>query len=143
MFPMMRPRNWLRRETPFERDVDHFFRRFWEDLPKTEELTGTYPVDIDEDEKNIKVDAEMPGFKPEEIDVNIDNGMLYITAERKKTEPQGKRRVSERQFTRVERSFNLPSNAKTENVEASLDNGVLHLSIPKEETSQSKKIEVK
>lgn len=102
-------------------------------------LTGQYPVDVYEVDDSIAVDAEMPGFKPEEIDVTLDRGVLSICAERKAEETGGPRHLSERRFTRVERSFSLPADVDPSSAMAKLEDGVLHLELPKTEESQSRR----
>ncbi len=119
-----------------------------EDRP--EGLLGKYPVDIREEEGKVIVDAELPGFKSDEVDVSIDRNMLRIVAERKEA-PQGKEgkekkgtpHLHERRFTRVERAFALPVEVDPSKAQAKLDNGVLHLEIPETEESKPHKIDVK
>lgn len=108
------------------------------------ELIGNYPVDIHEDANFIHVDAEMPGFKKEDIDVTLENGILTIAAQRKtETEKKGESHLSERRFTRVSRAFTLPNSVHDGKVEATLADGVLHLKLHKREEVKPKKIEVK
>jgi HSP20 family protein len=137
-----RRRGWDDPTSPMER----LFRlyRNWE-LPSDAEgeLTGAYPVDIREEDGKLVVDAEMPGFRREEVDVNIDKGVLTITAERKPAEVKGTRHLTERCYTRVERSFTLPDPVDESKVNAKLDDGVLHLELPQTEESKPRRIEVK
>jgi HSP20 family protein len=126
-----------------ERFFDRFFRDWGVGMPSTEEqLTGAYPVDIREEDNKLVVDAEMPGFKREEIDVSIDNGMLTIKAERKPPETKGTKHLSERRYTRVERSFTLPSDVDESKVNAKLSDGVLHIELPETKESKAKHISV-
>jgi HSP20 family protein len=106
-------------------------------------LTGVYPVDIREDDDNVYVEAELPGFNKDEIDLNLEGGVLNISAERKQEEPKGTSHLQERRFTKVQRSFTLPSSVDENNASAEFDNGVLKLSIPKKAESRRRKIEVK
>lgn len=125
----------------FDRLFDRFFTRGpWEDLG---EITGQYPVDISEDDNSLYVEAELPGFKREEIDVTLEQGVLRISAERKAQEAKGQRHLTERQFTRVERSFTLPTAVDESKIEAHLEGGVLHLTLPKTAEVKPRKIEVK
>ncbi len=128
-------------------DVERLFDRFlrpWGTETPTEaaDLTGAYPVDIHEEDGRLVVDAEMPGFNRDEIDVTIDNGVLRITAERTPEETKGTSHLRERRFTRVERTFTLPTDVDEAQVQARLDNGVLHLELPQSETSKPKQIEI-
>lgn len=123
--------------------MDRFFGPGWPELPAEEEVTGAYPVDIREEDGKLVVDAEMPGFKRDEIAVNIENGVLRISAEREPAEKKGKSHLSERRYTRVERAFTLPAPVDESQVEAKLDEGVLRLEMPETEESKPKRIEVK
>lgn len=127
----------------FESRWDQLMNRLWEDRP--EERVGGYPVDIDEDEKHIYVDAELPGFKRDEVDLRLESGVLTISAERKVEEPaEGRtKHLSERRCTHVQRSFSLPESVDEENVDARLKDGVLHITLNKRPESQRRKIEVK
>lgn len=101
-----------------------------------------YPVDVFEHENHISVEAEMPGFTRDQIDVTIDDGTLEITAERPDKEKSGEAHVNERRFNKVTRRFTLPMEIDSEKVEAKLDNGVLHLKLPKVKGKKSKKIKI-
>jgi HSP20 family protein len=135
--------HWLEPASTVAREFERLFRNMLESpFPEGDELTGAYPVDIREEDGNLIVEAEMPGFKREEIDVSLDQGVLNIRAERKCEETKGKKHVNERRFTRVQRSFTLPTPIDEAEVEAKLEDGVLRLRLPKTADSQAKKIEV-
>ncbi|MEX0885065.1 MAG: Hsp20/alpha crystallin family protein [Phycisphaeraceae bacterium] len=142
MLPMM-----TRRDNPFEllqREMDRAFDRAWggRELQAT---TAAYPVDISEDDNNIIVEAELPGFKKDEINVTMEQGVLSIAAQREAGNGQdkGERHLTERQFTRVARSFRLPVAVDEANVQCKLDDGVLTVTLPKREEVKPRKIEVK
>ena len=143
MLPMM-----TRRDNPFEllqREIDRAFDRAWggRDLPTAP--TAAYPVDITEDDNHVIVEAELPGFKKDEINVTMEQGVLSITAQReaRKREGNGEAHLAERQFTRVARSFRLPVAVDENNVQCKLDEGVLTVTLPKREEVKPRKIEVK
>jgi HSP20 family protein len=126
-----------------ERAFGRLFRPWWPEAPSAEgDLAGAYPVDIHEEDGRLVVDAEMPGFTRDEIDVTIDNGVLRITAERKPEETKGTSHLRERRFTRVERAFTLPTDVDDSQVQARLENGVLHLELQETEASKPKQIEI-
>lgn len=132
-------------DTPFDvlRDIDRAFNgRF--NFANDELTTAKYPVDIHEDADGLTVTAELPGFKKEEVDLSIDNGVLTISAERKAEEPkEGTSHLHERRYTRVRRQFSLPSTVDANNVDASLTDGVLTLRLTKRDEVKPRKIEVK
>ena len=105
----------------------------------------TPSVDITEDENSFKLLADIPGVKPEDIDVSMDNGVLTVKGERnteEKTEKENFRRV-ERQYGAFYRRFTLPETANAEKIEAHSEHGVLKITIPKQEVEQARRISVK
>ena len=108
-----------------------------------DDLVAQYPVDIHEDENHIYVDAELPGFEKNEVDVTIENGVLTITAERKSETPKGEKHLNERRYTRVGRSFTVPNTIDPEKVDATLTNGLLKLVLHKHEQVKPRRISLK
>lgn len=101
-------------------------------------------VDIYEDEKNIQIKAELAGIKPEEVKIEIENGVLTLQGERKlenEEKKEGYHRV-ERMYGSFARSFVLPDGVETEGVEAGYKDGILTLTLPKRAETQKKEIKV-
>jgi HSP20 family protein len=108
------------------------------------EMTAIYPCDIRETDQNLIVEAELPGFTKDQIDVSVEQGILTISAHREaEQESEGEHHLKERTSQRVHRRFTLPTTVDSENVEAHLDQGVLTLTLPKKEAVRPRKIEVK
>jgi HSP20 family protein len=121
--------------------MDSLFSRFfgggW--LAPFEEEFGPmrgWGFDVDENDKEIVVRADMPGFEENELDVRLENEVLTIKAEK---EQKGDRQREYRSFFRQVR---LPAGIDTEKVQASYRNGVLELHIPRPEGSQAKRIPI-
>jgi HSP20 family protein len=102
-------------------------------------------LDISERKDAYVVTVEVPGVKPEELDITLEDGLLTIQGERQFTQES-----SEQQWHRVERrygsfrrSITLPSQVQAESIEASFDNGVLEVVVPKAEEAKPKKISVR
>jgi HSP20 family protein len=113
----------------------------------SERRTGGFvpAVDIFEDKDAIFLKAELPGVKPEEVNVHVENNILTLTGERKleKSEDrEGYHRI-ERTYGTFTRSFALPNNVSAEGVEADMADGVLTVKVPKKAEAQPKKIAVK
>ena len=88
--------------------------------------------------------ADIPGVKPEDIEVSMDAGVLTIKGEKEsetKTEKEGYKRV-ERSFGSFYRRFNLPDYADGDAISAKSKHGVLEVIIPKKEAVLPKKINV-
>lgn len=101
-------------------------------------------VDIKEESDRFILHADLPGVKPEEIDVSMENGVLTIKGEKKteaNTEKEGYKRV-ERTYGSFYRRFSLPDTANPDAISAVSKRGVLEIAIPKRESVQPKKINV-
>jgi len=93
-------------------------------------------VDIGETDKEFVVRAELPEVKKEDIKVNVDDGTLYISGERKveKEEDTIKYHRLERAYGRFERSFGLPEEADAEKITSEYKDGILTIHLPKNPT---------
>ncbi|SFL71648.1 Hsp20/alpha crystallin family protein [Nitrosomonas communis] len=101
-------------------------------------------VDIKEEPDKFVLLADLPGVKPEEIDVSMENGVLTVKGEKRteaKTEEEGYKRV-ERTYGSFYRRFSLPDTANPDAISAVSKHGVLEIVIPKRESVQPKKINV-
>ncbi len=101
-------------------------------------------VDIAEKDEAFIIYADIPGVKPEDIDVSMEHGMLTIRGERK-----DEKTVEEEGFKRVERArgsfyrrFSMPDTADPDRISARSNHGVLEVTIPKQEKVQPRRISV-
>ncbi len=99
-------------------------------------------IDFVEHDKEYTLHADLPGFKKEDIQMTIDNGVLHMEANKEETteKGKGKHHYKERTWGKIQRSFRLPGNADKEHVNVSYTDGVLNLTFPKVEVSTSKKL---
>jgi len=128
--------------------LDDFFRGFFVRPVDFGGQTDTpsIKIEVKEQEKNFLVHAELPGINKEDIQVNIDGGVVSITAERKqeKEVKQGERVLrSERYYGKVSRSFQLAQDIDEGKAAASFKDGVLELTLPKKAAASSKRLEIK
>lgn len=103
-------------------------------------------VDIEEDDNNYLIRADVPGLDKKDIDVRLDNGVLSITGEKrveKETGKASKQHRTERYCGSFSRRFTLPSTIKSDKVDASYKDGVLTVKVPKAEDAGPKAIEIK
>ncbi len=101
-------------------------------------------VDIKEENDRFVLNADIPGVKPEDIDVSMEDGVLTIKGEKQtetKTEKEGYKRI-ERTSGSFYRRFSLPDTADSEAITAKSKHGVLEIVIPKRVAVQPKKISV-
>ena len=102
-------------------------------------------LDISERKDAYLVTVELPGLKPEDLDITMEDGLLTIQGERQFTAES-----SEQQFHRVERrygafrrSITLPAHVLAEGIQASFEDGVLLILVPKAEEAKPKRIQVR
>jgi HSP20 family protein len=102
-------------------------------------------VDITEDDKEYLLKTDLPEMKKDEIKVNVEEGVLSVSGERKaeKEEKNKKFHRIERSYGSFMRSFSLPEDADGKKVLAEFKDGVLHVHLPKSPVAKPKAIEVK
>ncbi len=123
--------------------------RFFGDSParfQGADFAGTWnpPVDIIEEDSQIVVRAELPGVRKEDIEVNLEHGILTLRGEKKqekKVDSENVYRV-ERFYGAFSRSFTLPSSIDSQSIKATYRDGVLEIVLPKAEEAKPKKIAV-
>jgi HSP20 family protein len=108
-----------------------------------EDPAGWAPaVDIEEQENAYVVEAELPGVKREDVNIELIGKELTITGELKEEEREGVLRRSARRRGRFDYRVVLPDEVDAENIEANLSDGVLTVRVPKSERAQRRRIEV-
>jgi HSP20 family protein len=102
-------------------------------------------TDIFEDADGVKIAVELPGLKPEDVKLTIENHILTIRGEKKQVAEEKTTRVHryERSYGVFERSFTLPTSVDTDRVAASFEHGVLSVNLPKAEKAKPRSIEVR
>lgn len=103
------------------------------------------PVDVREDEREIALQVELPGVKPENVDVTCDNGVLTIHGEKRVERKEGtdeQYHLLERTYGTFTRQFRLPKGVDDSKITADFEHGVLSVRVPKAALPQPKKIEI-
>lgn len=102
-------------------------------------------LDVREDEGHYFVEADVPGFGTDDVEVTLEDGVLTIKGERKHEEKRDGENYHclERRTGRFSRSVRLPEGVKHDTVEASLKDGVLTVKVAKADEVKPRKIEVK
>lgn len=130
------PQNW-------QRDFDTMLNRFFN--PEAPAATVAYGVDIREDADHFYVEAELPGFKKEDVSITFEDNQLTIQAERKEEKVEGdktQKHLTERRWGRYVRSFTLPPSVDGNKIDAKLADGVLAITLAKREDVKPRKIAV-
>ena len=100
-----------------------------------ERQMGWPNIEVSETDKEVKVTAELPGLEEKDVQVELRNGVLAISGE-KKTETEDKeRQYSERYYGRFERRIPV-DDVDEDNVNASFKNGVLTVTLPRSPAAQ-------
>jgi HSP20 family protein len=102
-------------------------------------------VDVVEEPDAIRITAEIPGVKPEDIRISLEGNVLTIQGMKEEEREENTERVHryERMYGVFERSFTLPSSVEPKEINANYDNGVLTITLPKSEKAKPRQIEVK
>jgi HSP20 family protein len=94
-------------------------------------------VEVNETDKEVKVVAELPGLEEKDVAVELANGVLKISGEKKSETEDKERRFSERFYGRFERHIPI-DDVDQDKVGASFNKGVLTVTLPKSPTAQQK-----
>ncbi|QEG01763.1 Spore protein SP21 [Stieleria maiorica] len=104
-------------------------------------------VDISETDQALQVKVDLPGIKPEDVEISVSEDRLTIKGERKEEaetdDKETKVHRIERRYGSFYRSIALPPGTKAEDVVAEADNGVITIHLPKGEVSKAKRVAVK
>jgi len=136
----------------FDADMENFFiPNFTQSLGKpfpkafgnTDIVKGTDIMkwDMIETPTEYKISADLPGMLKENINVDIDEGILTIAAEKEesKVDERSNYVFKERSWGNVRRSLRLPKDADENSVSAMMENGCLHVNVAKTDETHSKK----
>jgi HSP20 family protein len=102
-------------------------------------------MDVSETDRDVRIQAELPGVSENDIEVALDDDVLTIRAEKKQERKEEREGVhfSERSFGTFQRSLRLPFQVDPDQVQASFENGVLRVSVPKTQPQErSRRIQV-
>ncbi len=139
MLPFYIPRRASRPRHPLDLVQDRF-SRVMEQFPG-DTVTSYCPTDVEETDDAFLVEAELPGFKKEEIELTVEKDVLRIRAERPRSEKRNKR-LNERTCFEVDRVIELSSAVEEDNISASFQDGVLAVRLPKNSDRNLSKIQI-
>lgn len=118
--------------------MDNVFDRFFNDAFAERSTTFNPRVDISETEKAFEIDLAVPGFEKKDFEVDLKDGLLTISGERKfKNNEDGKNFYSiQTEYGTFKKSFQLPESIIADKIEASYSNGILSVKVPKDEAKK-------
>lgn len=103
------------------------------------------PIDVVSEGEDVVVRASLPGLKPEDISVTLEDRLLTIQGETATDGEieKGDYLLRERRVGRFSRSLRLPNSLDSEKAEPTYENGVLTISFPRQESNKPRRLEVK
>lgn len=133
----------------FRKDMNDLVQRFFGgSIAETDAgLVETWQprCDVEENDKEFVVKADLPGVDPKEVDISISGNTLIVRGEKKEEKEEKKKNYHrvERFVGEFYRAIDLPSAADAEKITATSTNGTVTITIPKKPGTQPKKIAVK
>jgi len=125
-----------------QRDFNNMLSNFFSNQQDGGQL-APFGVDVREDADHIYVEADLPGFKKEEVEITLENQTLTIAAEHKEEhEEKGGMLLHERRYSQFLRSFTLPPTVDEKAVDAKLQDGVLKVTLNKREETKPRRVQV-
>ena len=102
-------------------------------------------IDMYQTDDEVVVRAALPGFKADEVQINVTGDVLTLRGEMKQEEEKKERawHMREQRWSSFERSISLPTEVKADNAVADFENGILTITLPKAEEVKPKTITVK
>ena len=127
-------------------EIDRLFESPLAEVARASQLLSAWtpPLDLYEDKDNFVVTVELPGMKKDEIQINLHDGSLSVSGERRTDEKFDNSEVcrAERFIGRFQRSIPLPAPVDTDKVKAQYSDGVLTVTLPKTEEAKPRQINV-
>lgn len=143
MLPTARERTTgMRTASDLRREMDRLFDNMFG--TQTRDWSTWRPAaDLVETDEGFTLDLELPGFRRDDIEVTVEQGILTISGERARTRREDVTyHLNERAAGRFSRSFSLPNSVNPDDVAAEFHDGVLHVELPKAAEAKPRKIEV-
>ncbi|HQV00788.1 MAG: Hsp20/alpha crystallin family protein [Bacteroidia bacterium] len=128
---------------------NELYNELFENFGPMHKMHTVPTVNISESDDKFNIALAAPGLNKEDFNVNVQQGVLTISAEQKSEDKEGTAKFTRREYsyTKFSRSFTLPETVKADNISATYLNGVLSLDIPKIESeilkNRSNPLEIK
>jgi HSP20 family protein len=107
--------------------------------------TFTPAVDAREEERQIVLHMDLPGVRPEDVDLSVENGLLTVRGQRhqqRKEGQEGRYQFVERSYGSFMRQFHLPQGVDESQISADFNHGELEIRIPKPQQPQPRRIQI-
>ncbi len=126
-----------RRKPVFDQFIDELWKDFQPHVDKVAATKTRPAVNISENNDAYVLDLAVPGLEKEDLKIEVDKGLLSVSAVKEKVEKEGEKfKRREFDFTNFKRSFRLPKSVDVNNIKAAVNNGVLTLTLGKKEEAK-------
>lgn len=138
-------KNWNRWPYTSKSSLDRVFDSFFDVDQEIKESKLIPAVDVEENENEYLLKMDIPGFKKENLNIEVRENLITLSGERKneRVEKNKTYHLEERSYGNFKRVFELPSPVDEEKVEAKYEDGVLNLKLTKATQQSPKKIAIK
>ncbi|MGD9736011.1 MAG: Hsp20/alpha crystallin family protein [Solirubrobacterales bacterium] len=105
----------------------------------------TPSVDVVRSDESIVLRVDLPGIKPDEVKISVQDGVLTVSGEHEEKSEEKKERFvrRERRYGSFSRSMALPRGVKADDIEATTEDGVLEVTIPLPAEEKEQQVEIK
>ena len=129
-------------------DLDRMMDAVFGDLGNTRAGSRIPAVDVAEEDTRYVVNADIPGFAENEVEIKVDDQLLTISgkhaeAEGSDADKKANWLIRERRNTSFVRSFTLPTDVEKDQIKAHVANGLLSIELPKAPKAQPRTIDIK
>ena len=142
-----RNRAWPTPLRDFDQVADQINRLFGEPLFGGAESAGWVPrVNVEETKDHLVLTAELPGLRPEDVEIEVENNVLTLRGRKDETreeKDEPRYHVWERRHGTFQRSFSLPRTVAADKIGATFEHGVLRVEMPKAAEAKGRKIEIR
>jgi HSP20 family protein len=125
------------------REVDRLFDSF----AQPADVASALPAEVLETDHSIRFLLELPGMKPEDIELTVENNVLTVSGEKRwegeEGKPEGTYHLMERRYGKFVRTFALPHTVDAGAIRATCEQGVLTVNLPKREEAKARRIEIR
>jgi HSP20 family protein len=120
------------------------FDRMFDELTDGRERAWTPAVDVERANGNLVVRADVPGIKPEEVKIEVEDDVLTVSGEHEERKEQKDKHFlrRERRYGSFSRSMALPPGVEAKKIKAKTHDGVVEVTIPLPKEAKKEKIEI-
>lgn len=128
---------------PLESFFNSAFSSFLTNRDETYGLENLREPQVRKEDGQYRINVAIPGYKKDEVKVEISDDTLTVTAEKKREKKAGEKGEAAENYGHFSQSFTIPSGIKADKADAKLEDGILEILIPEPEEPKSELIKIK